>query len=155
MSVLRSRWALIQPGWSPSARQWASCAVDECAVNENTSGRALYIFGGFGVAPGNDLSKFSLVDRLWTRVPLVGESREQDPVPARYYHASAVVDGYLYIFGGASASDGKPLDDFYKISLGARLASVRARGRVRSRLRPLTAVSRARVCDLNVQQAAP
>lgn len=122
MQQHRSRWQLIRPGWAPSGREGASCAV-----LEDTTGRALYVFGGLGVGPGNDLSKFSLVDRSWTRVPLVGESRELEPVPPRYYHASAVVGDSLYIFGGANASDGKPLGDFWKVSIGARRAARRRR----------------------------
>ncbi|KAJ2797046.1 hypothetical protein H4R20_005333, partial [Coemansia guatemalensis] len=89
---------------APSPRAGHSCSVYP---------GSLYVFGGMdGAQCFNDLWVYDLELRRWAQVTPNGAMP-----PARYGHASAVVDDCIFVMGGRTLR-GEPLNDFfaYKIS---------------------------------------
>ncbi|KAJ2776908.1 hypothetical protein GGI15_004685, partial [Coemansia interrupta] len=76
---------------------------------------SIFVFGGMDSERCyNDLWEFSLTTSTWSRVTPNGATP-----PARYGHASAVVDDCIVIMGGRTLR-GEPLNDFFAYKVSAQ-----------------------------------
>ncbi|KAJ1893237.1 hypothetical protein LPJ66_005878 [Kickxella alabastrina] len=101
------------PHWDFSSYQQQPAPAPRAGHSCSMYPGSIFVFGGMDSDRCyNDLWEYSMETRQWTQVTPNGATP-----PARYGHASAVVDDCIVIMGGRTLR-GEPLNDFfaYKIS---------------------------------------
>jgi len=113
LDLATGTWTAVEAPDGPSRRSNAALAYDAMADR-------LVLFGGnnnpsgLSFTPLRDTWTFDLASGAWQRLDAVGPS-------ARLFHASLVVDGTLWVFGGggANAFTGPFLGDLWRLDLAA------------------------------------
>lgn len=116
LDLATDRWARVDAEGGPSARANAAAAYDP-------TGDAFYVMGGntstsgASFTPLSDLWRLDLASNTWARVVT------NTPPPARLFHAAAIRDGALTVFGGggANAFTGPFMRDLWRLDLATSM----------------------------------